>query len=255
MKIVCRNCGKKYDYDECIGICPKCGKYIPSTSGQSTVVTGSNASRKKHKQEHIFSNKNHEGLIRNIIIIMIVIICLVGYPLIRIPANQKDMEEFLQSLSNEDLDEATVAPEESFEINGIMLTVSKLQEYAFGDDVPKAPKGWKYMMCEYYYDDPEDDYVNPPQTEVYLHYEDDSYLAPTTVYTISDDEEVWEKYQTEIQYALNQEQGKIVFMIPEDITEASLEIYEKRDVSESDGEYYQKVKCIYRIPFKMEESK
>lgn len=207
MKIICPHCGKKYNYDKQMGICPSCTKYtsylevqrqtrgliseVPKEETQeksySSVQkhsTNTNMSQRKgafskkmHSpmQDPSFSAKAHSkknistlNIVVSIIIAVTMIISLLSVFFYLVPIRTNELKE---NQKIENIDPRSFQIDEI--VNGEKNTFTVSKPYVLDPLEYMPPAGWKYICfpyeCYEYYDDFSDSYDS--ESYVYTFFE------------------------------------------------------------------------------------
>ncbi len=173
MKVKCRNCGKRFDYDLYTGLCPKCSTYYQpdvsmsdtsevNASKPNTSMSGTSQPTSKTKKDKGFlSNKKITIFLVLIIITILVIPVLMASYQIR----QREQELTLESLQIPASANVSEPISISTSMGTYLLTITGISEEP--DSCYDTPEGYQVIAIYYTITPP----ANEPQSSI-----DDNYI-------------------------------------------------------------------------------
>lgn len=261
MKKNCPNCGKKFDYDYSMGICPHCGKYdSPSalrddSAKQDPPLLVNESVNKKpfvpKQKEHLATSTRKYSTI-SVVVMIIIIAMIIVIPIILEFREKEKIEKIITEQKVEEPKEVKEYIAQPFVVTvddvDVEITIEDARPFVF--EGVQAIEGWKYVeVC--YKADSEVYFAGFSDPEVFLRWED-RYTEGLNVYDLSlDDENVIGMLYDDksISSWIERGKGQWVFLIPQEVTEAAIEIYEKQNIS---GTKYQKLNKIHLVDIKVE---
>jgi len=253
MKKSCPRCGGKFNYEDSMGICPHCGKYASPYASKDNIAKPSTSlpvNRSMPKEITVRKQKKHAipaGIAVIIAVTMVIIVPLVftlieNEKIIRIENERKvgtplEVEEHI-------LQPFTVV------VGGVDVEVTIESAKPFVFEGVKAVEGWKYIeVCHQVKSTT--NIIDYSYVEVFLHWEG-HYVEGLSIYELSKDEFVRDTLYDEniVWGGLERGRGRWVFLVPQEIDEATIEIYEEQDISNTK---YQKLNKVYLVDIKVED--
>ena len=264
MKKRCLKCGKKFNYEDSMGICPHCGKYTsPYASKDDTAkrATPTPVHRSSYKEASVPVQsiaketsvpKQRKQLDIKAIIIVLLIIMIIMAPMAFVFLEDKKIIEIENERKVETLQEVEEYVLQPFEVvtGGVNAEVTIEDAKPFVFEGVKATEGWKYI--EVCYQVKSETYLSYySYVDVLLHW-GGHYVEGLSAYDLSDDEFVRDAlYKSDIAWTgLERGRGRWVFLVPQDIDEATIEIYEKQDIPNTK---YRKLNKVYLVDVKVED--
>ena len=264
MKKRCLKCGKKFNYEDSMGICPHCGKYAsPYASKNDTAkrATPTPVHRSAYNETSVpvqsiaketSVSKQIKQLDIKAVIIVLIIIMIIMTPMAFAFMEDKKIIEVENERKVETLQEVEEHVLQPFEVvvGGVNAEVTIEDAKPFVFEGVKAVEGWKYIeVC--YQAKSETYFAYYSYVDVLLHW-DGHYVEGLSTYDLSNNEFVRVAlYKSDIAWAgLERGRGRWVFLVPQDIAEATIEIYEKQDIPDTK---YQKLNKVYLVDVKVED--
>ena len=210
MKIHCRNCNTKYDYDKHEGYCPTCGSF-----NEKPVV------EKKEKREKRWEPGKGRKKVLWILVLIVILIPVIGLPTARLMTEQKYKGTRMQSVPCTE-----IQMEEAIELGGVQLKITGTQWHAY--DTRNQFLQMEYALGDYPYEYGPRIYGN---VDIYLCV-DGVYVKqvedPYGIYATLPQEDPYRKEMREDNYTghLNEAQGSLAFLVPIEVEEAYILIVE-----------------------------
>ena len=252
MKEPCEKCGKRFDMEECMYICPSCGHYhsqvnqyqyrksrASGTDRQNASGTFHADSRPSaHKKRISFSpapDKASKGKFREPaaesgtsskakrILCLILLFLIVGFPIFYHMKTSMQMEQIRQTQESAEVNEVFVSSRSPVKLIDADLTLGEFTPFT-RSGITAAPEGWKYMQLTYKTANNDSEYRSL-DTSVTLK-AGDTYYRSLDPYSLSESESVRDElYDLGVgSYSPYQEDGLWVFLIPEDTKGCPLRI-------------------------------
>lgn len=224
MKASCEKCGKIFDMEEHLYICPKCNHY----HSQVIHARKNNIEKTNYKVEtkNIRKFPKKIGSSKGKLIGLIIIIIFFVFPLIMgiIGSIVENLPSQTENVSHEtyptSFSEYKVGEEISFE--GLTVVVEKSDKLA--SDIIKAPKGWKYE--QFYFNTYQDDFDWNYTIKASLECGGLYYKALSAYQITSDQSEQDQLYDLNICDNLEiMDEGYLIFLVPEDTNSAELKLW------------------------------
>lgn len=199
MKIRCRNCNTRFDYDKQEGYCPKCGSI--------------NEKPVKEKKQ-----RKHRGGCNFWVICLILILILgIGWPVSKVLGTQK-----YESYRDINMQSQTIALEEKMEISNCNLKLTGTEWHGLHEEKQFLQVG--YAMCPNNFMDTQ--YVKD-RTRIYLYADGqyyESYEEPYTLRLLLPEEDPYRKVMQGQHYTgtLEDSKGNLAFVTPEGVQEVYL---------------------------------
>ena len=263
MKIVCPNCGKKYNYDKQMGICPSCTKYTSyiEVQKQSSGLAPSVVEKKSansysqesihdrnsadyhgdfedyeeypHDSAHSYSQsatntgKKKTSLLGYIVSIFIAIAMITTFSTVvfgMVPNKVAELREF-QELG--DIQRESFAVDEMVSTEKLIFTVAEAK--VLDPKIFAPPEGWKYVYIPYTIDEEEYSYNNN-YSSVYLNV-NNMYFESMSEYDLPDRNHAETLIKAEFSKlvmtnTISYYGNCLVFLIPEEEKEYTLCYYE-----------------------------
>lgn len=249
MKIKCENCGKQYNYEKHMGICPKCGRYVRQADiyDQDSAIEEWNTQQKeqntkkfrKYKSPVLSKPKKSSSFYIQIgiCILLLVIVCV--FPSYYQKETEKLIEDIYQDQKVKNVKTTECKLGDKISIPEYDITLTDVSEYE--TEELEVPEGWKYVQVSYV-SEGELQYTGFCGTATYLQTEGHFYY-PMYLWDITNDELLIDRLRKEegITTGYHEEKGKFLFLIPQEAQEATLHI---REYTES--KYYEET-CIPKL--------
>ena len=270
MKKCCPSCGKKFDYDYSLGICPHCGKYDRPVALQDD-DTEQNASLSEYwsvyrepsvtkqkeytapRQKEHTAPKQKKYSIFSTVISSIIVAMIIATPIISTFLENEKIAKITREQKVEELEEIKEYASEPFTVTvgdvDVEVTIEDAKILEFGG--VEAPEGWKYVEVSHRADSVAY-FAGYEYIDVCLHWEG-HYVQGLGEYNLSPEDDVIRDalYDSkDLSTGLYQGESQWVFLVPQEVGEATIEIYEKQDTTDKK---YRKLNKVYLVDIKVED--
>lgn len=245
MKVTCKKCSKDFQYEKYNGVCPNCGRYMSMTETvKKTEDARADVSEKKPSKNSKWTEKQ-KILCTFITGAMVIIFIIVLYDTTR----QVKINTALREVGIVKAD--TAAMQEDIPIRDVVLRIQECKIMKEWND--QVPQGYQLVYIKY--ETTEYSHLSY-DTQVYMKLPEMAYIKPVDPYRLGDEvgidgKVLWKDYG--IESDLEENGGLLLFLVPEELTEAELAIY---CFDESDYENYERstniLQKIYEIPVNWE---
>lgn len=245
MKVTCKKCSKDFPYEKYNGICPNCGRYMSmAETADKTEGTKVKVPEKKPLKNSKWTEKQ-KILCTFITVAMAIIFIYVMFDTTR----QVKINTTLREVGIIKADAA--AMQEDIHIRDEVLTIQECK--IMKEWNAQVPKGYQLVYIKY--KTAEHSFLSF-YTQIYMKLPEMAYIEPIDPYRLGDEigidgEVLWKDYG--IDSDLEENGGLLLFLVPEQLTEAELAIY---CYDESDYENAERstniLQKIYEIPITWE---
>ena len=249
MKVICSECGKKYDYDDQMGICPKCGRYMKSPGANHHKSKGDNTSRRRDNKAPSFRREKKGFRICDALSILIVILMIATFFVVKYVIIPNEIEEIYRVQKDVVPQEKTITYNQVVNIEGVDIGIKEVVPFEL--DGIKAPEGWKYVTLPYSIYADEFSFQLQDALSVYLQI-GSSYVPPLSVYDFPEHNEQgsmgkWNLDSEEFSIFFTQTvNGKFVFLVPQEMENYHMIIHQ-REVDEDLDIEAERLEFIYYI--------
>ncbi|MBD5543162.1 MAG: hypothetical protein HDR01_02660 [Lachnospiraceae bacterium] len=235
-KIKCKNCGKSFHYEECNGICKYCGRYMGMRDVEEQRKRNETDKRQKANSKW---TENQKILCTFLVGIMVIVLVVSVFR----TSKQAAINTASREVGIIEADAAAMQED-------IFIKDGSLQILACGiveEWKEQVPEGYELIYIEY----EAKEGVRSYYTDVYLKLPQMAYVKPVREYLLSDevgiDGDILEE-EYGICGELREGNGRILFLVPEEIQKADLAIYSygESDVEKKDSTKI--LQTVYEIP-------
>ncbi len=250
MKVTCKKCSKDFSYEKYNGVCPNCGRYMSMTETvkidniKKTEYAGVDGPEKKPPKNSKWT-ENQKILCTFITGAMAIIFIYVIFDTTR----QVKINKELREIGIIKADAASM--QEDIPIRGEVLRIQECNIMKEWNE--QVPQGYQLVYIKYQ----TEEYSSlSSYTEIYMKLPEMAYVEPIDPYRLEDEvgidgQVLWKDYK--IDSDLEENGRLLLFLVPEELTEAELSIY---CYDESDYKNYRRsteiLQKIYEIPVSWE---
>ena len=249
MKVICTECRKKYDYDDHMGICPQCGRYMKSQLGEHHNVEEKKNLERQEEEAPSFRKDKKRFKFCDIISILVVIMMIVSFLVVKFIMIPGEIKEIYQVQKEVEPERIIAGFNQTINIEGIDIHIKEIQPFVV--DKIEAPKGWKYVQLPYSIYSDDFSYAMGDTLAIYLNI-DNFYVEPLSKYDFpeygaEDAQGRWNLEAEEFRSFFTQTvKGRFVFLVPEDLKEYHIIIHQK-EMDKEDKKVVTGLKRIYYL--------